>query len=336
MKTIGIYTPNIPGLEPWDPDSIRTGIGGSEESVIYASEALVRLGYQVTVINNLPPTPRYFYTNPRYRKESDEIFDIAILARSPQLTKIAHARKIFFWPQDTWERPLDEKEIETIDDIFWISSWQREQWISINPFFAKYTSIFGSGLEPKPFGPMKQRKKPHSCIYASNYGRGLEVLLDIWPEVKKKFPKASLDIYYGWKHWGTLSKFQESYLQSKLQQLAPLDVKEHGLVGHDKLAKALGEASFWTYPCIKDETFCITAIKAQFAGAIPVIIEGSALKETVQHGFKCSQREDYLSTLLRALEIGKEISINQRKKMGEFVQKKFTWEKIAELWKEQF
>ncbi|GEM_PF-3203804 len=43
----------------------------------------------------------------------------------------------------------------------------------------------------------------------------------------------------------------------------------------------LEEASLWTYPCNRLETYCISAIKAQAAGAIPVVNRHSALNETV-------------------------------------------------------
>ncbi|EHJ11445.1 hypothetical protein CWATWH0003_3817t4, partial [Crocosphaera watsonii WH 0003] len=36
-------------MEDWAYPSIKKGIGGSEEAIIYLSQELVRLGYQVTV-----------------------------------------------------------------------------------------------------------------------------------------------------------------------------------------------------------------------------------------------------------------------------------------------
>jgi len=334
MKTIGFYTPDIPLLGSWDPDSVRTGIAGSEEAVIYAAQALARSGYRVLVFNQPPPHSIHSRpeANPRYLSQSDITVDIAIICRSPYLVKNVRARKMFLWPQDTWESPLAEWLIDAFDDVFWISRWQRDQWVEVNPRFARFSSIFGNGLTPETFGAISPRSNPHSCIYASNYGRGLSLLLDLWPEVKMQFPKCTLDIYYGWKHWGALTEAQESDLRRKLRELKTLDVREHGMVGHQEIAQAFGRASFWTYPCTKDETFCITAIKAQFAGAVPVILESSALTEVVQHGFKCSRKEDYLMTLLSALKNGETISLAEREKMGRFILEKFTWKQIVSQW----
>src|SRR3990167_2966628 len=38
--------------EEWSPANILTGLGGSEEAVVYISRELVKLGYKVTVFNN--------------------------------------------------------------------------------------------------------------------------------------------------------------------------------------------------------------------------------------------------------------------------------------------
>jgi len=37
-------------------------------------------------------------------------------------------------------------------------------------------------------------KKPNSVGYFSSYDRGLECLLNMWPEVVKEIPEATLDI----------------------------------------------------------------------------------------------------------------------------------------------
>ncbi len=255
QKTIGIFTIKVSGLQPWDPDSIHKGISGSEEAVIYASQELAKLGYKVYVFNEPPPGSRHSLpsANPRFIQYSSEqtCFDIIIVCRVPEMIEyLKHrAKKIYFWPQDISVRPMREEFIDAFDDVFWISAWQRRQWISISPRFAKFTKIFGNALQPHQFEVPKERTNPYSCIYASNYARGLSVLLDVWPSIKTKNPKASLDIYYGWQHWGTMSEWQERQLRYQMSDLARLDVKDHGLVGHEELSRAFGRASFWTYPC---------------------------------------------------------------------------------------
>lgn len=224
--------------------------------------------------------------------------------------------------------PLSQPQIEAFDDVLWLSEWQREQWMSTDPKFARFTHIFGNGINPEQFPPVQERKNPFSCIYGSNYGRGLTILVEIWPEIKKLFPQATLDIYYGWKHWGALFPDEENMLRQKILPLS--DVKEHGRVSHEDLHQAYAQASLWTYPCTKPEVFCITAIKAQYSGAVPVVLKSAALHETVPYGFSCFQVEEYFETLKTAMEHAEKISVSERFKMRDFILNRWTWKKIAD------
>lgn len=44
----------------------------------------------------------------------------------------------------------------------------------------------------------------------------------------------------------------------------------HGMVGHATLAKGLADAGFILYPTVYPETGCVTLMKAQAMGAIPI------------------------------------------------------------------
>ena len=341
-KNIGIFTLKVAGLPAWDPDSIQQGITGSEEAVIYASQEFAKLGYQVFVFNETPHGSKHGFpdANPKFMSYLPEslYFDVIIICRVAEFVEyLKHkADKIFFWPHDISSYRIKNEVIDSFDDVLWLSSWQRSQWISMSPKFSQFIHIFGNGLQAYQFDKIEKRENPYRCIYASNYARGLSVLLDTWPRVKSIFPKAALDIYYGWQHWGTMSEAQERNLRHQITDLQKLDVKDHGLVGHEELANAFSKASFWTYPCIHPETFCITAIKAQLSGAVPVIVHGSALKEVVRYGFKCYQKEHYESLLLAALSKAQLISVQERSEMGRFILEEFTWEKIVLKWVDLF
>lgn len=342
-KSVAIYTYYVQGMKPWGPDSIKKGITGSEEAVIYMSQALADLGYQVTVLGyppmgfsylNKDANPRYVY----YSHIPKKPFDIAISWRMPWKGEELKrwASKVYLWPHDTFHSTLTDEQIMAFDGVLWISGWQQEQWRSVNPLFDSFSPIFGNGLPLDQFPEVVERTNPYSCIYGSNYARGLEILLDIWPDVKKEAPEATLDIYYGWVHWGLLTPDQEEKMRGQVADLAPLGVTEHGLVSHEELTKAYAKASFWTYPCICPEVFCITALRAQSAGAVPVIIQGTALKETVRHGYFCENDEEYLPLLLKAMSDAKGIELEKRKRMRDFILEKYTWNEIALQWKNHF
>jgi len=337
--SIGIFTCKVDGVSPWDPDSVSSGIAGSEEAVIYLSNHLADLGYQVTVYGNPPPQSRFsrIGANPRYvdaEINDGRHYDYAVAWRMPWLGPALKkkADEVYLWPHDTIHYQVPNDQVDAFTDVFWLSNWQREQWISQNSKFSRFKQIFGNGVEPGQFTPVTDRDNPHSCIYGSNYARGLEILLDNWPEIKRHFPNATLDIYYGWQHWGLLSPEKEAKMRKQIKDYASLSVVDHERVGHEELNQAYAKASIWAYPCIAPETFCITALRAQASGAIPVIIEGTALTETVRGGYKSTTTDEYLATLLQAMKQAETISLEERKKIGEFVFEEYTWRKIAEKW----
>lgn len=347
LPTIAIITGKIQGGKPWDPDSIHSGITGSEEAVIYISQKLAQLGHRVVVLAEVPPNSPHSakWANPRFVDfsfDDGSFFDVAISWRLPEIAALlkTRARKVYFWPHDFCSGRFSESEIKGFDDVLWLSQSQRAQWISVNPAFSQFTQIFGNAINPEQFRAIEERSNPYSCIYASSYERGLEVLLDVWPIVKKLYPRATLDIYYGWPKVGFqfLLPIQEGKLRSSIASLGFLAVHEHGLVSHEELTRAYERASFWTYPCttLAIETFCISALRAQFAGAIPVIIKGTALYETVPHGYFCLDKKEYLTTLLQAMADAEKISLEDRKKQRKFILEKYTWEKIAAEWSAKF
>ena len=341
MKTVGIFTAQVDGVDSWDPDNISKGITGSEEAVIYMSQQLAALGMRVIVFGVPPENSPHLsqVANPQFVRFSSwkkEPLDIAISWRMPHAAKILlqMAKKVYLWPHDTCGTFIPKDQIEAFDGVLWLSEWQRRQWISVNSAFKKFEPIFGNGIIPEQFGPIAKRENPFSCIYGSNYGRGLEELIDLWPSVKEKFPLATLDIYYGWQHWGLLKPHEEKLLKKKLERLE--GAVDHGLVGHEELSCAYGKASFWTYPCKMPETFCITALRAQFAGAVPIVIQDSALNETVRHGYRCKQLRDYPELLFQALTRAESISLEDRAKMAEFILQEYTWSGLATRWKQLF
>src|SRR5579883_1801446 len=247
QKSICILVNNSPLAKPWDPDIIHEGIAGSEEAVINMSKKLAKMGWHVVVlfVSGGPPENSLYShpsCNPQYIRNGaickTSTFDVAISWRMPTLgTQFKNvAKKLYLWPHDTLGEVIAEEEIHAFDDVLWLSKWQREQWISVSPSFAKFTRIFGNGIEPVHFMPIEERANPYSCIYGSNYARGLENLLDIWPKVKEGYPQATLDIYYGWEHSGWMT-YQPEKEPKMRRQIATLpDVHEHGRVSHEELA----------------------------------------------------------------------------------------------------
>ena len=339
----------------WDPSSIKTGLPGSEEAIVYGAQALADLGYRV-VVYSLPP-PKSIYSlklsNPEYRrietlnndmnnKENKEHYDVAFIWRQYNIDHyISHnlADKYLLWLHDLCYGRNVFQTIPPNTEILWLSEFHRSSFLPSNPLLNKpnYIKTFGNGIVPSQFSLFNlHRKNKYSCIYASNYARGLKILLDIWIEIKTKYPESTLDIYYGWQTWGTITPQEEEQLKVKVIQLEKYDVREHGQIGHEELAQKMKQTSFWTYPCTFAETFCITGIKAQAAGCVPIIVESAALLETVKYGYKTNNINNYKQLLFDAFDKVDEWTLTKREEMSKWAIENHSWKNVATKWAQEF
>jgi glycosyltransferase involved in cell wall biosynthesis len=173
-------------------------------------------------------------------------------------------------------------------------------------------------------------------VYSSCPSRGLELLLDMWSEIKEKYKDAELNVYYGFDNYIRGNREYPNrmrWVEMMQEKLKQPGIKFHGRVGHLEIAKAMKEADIWAYPCIFPEISCITAMKAQIGGAVPVVIPTAAVDETVKFGYKTKltdlgeeNREEYKQLLLKAL--GEKHDRNEMIEYG----KTLTWARVAEQW----
>jgi glycosyltransferase involved in cell wall biosynthesis len=190
---------------------------------------------------------------------------------------------------------------------------------------------------------MDMRNK-HWVIATSSYDRGNEHLLKIWPDVKKAVPDAQLHIFYG---WDLFVKFYHDNPASmawkeRMDKLMTQDgVTDHGRVAQPELKKWIEQSGIWAYPSHFGEISCISAMKAQAWGAMPVVIDYAALQTTVQWGIKVygdiydpKVQENYTKALIDGLTSEKQDAM--RPAMMAWARNKFTWEKVAIEWTKEF
>lgn len=270
-----------------------------------------------------------------------------------------YKRGVYFWSHDLASHTIDNKDLAALTGVFFLTKFHRQQCLSITPALDKipYT-ISGNGIVVEHFREsgnsklkgarlqealekkekrMLEAKPPYSCAYISNYARGLDYLLDIWPRIKEEYKEATLDIYYGRNTWGVLNETQTQAIVAKIGALALKGVKERGMVSHVELAAALKRTSFLLYSANRAcaESFCISIVKAQAAGVIPVTTRVQALAETVHPEAPSipdievpGGKEAYLA---KVLETMKTIGAHDRKKYIDFALK-YTWQACVDKW----
>lgn len=296
-KSIAIMTGDT-AVDEWGPWSLKEGIGGSEEAIIRLAPKLQALGYKVVVFAKpgpnvgLDPNTGVMWRNYWDCNLNDQ-FDIFVAWRAPFIfEKKIKARKRYLWLHDVMEPgEFGQNRIDNFDKCILLSKYHR----SLFPMIPNEKVLMsGNGIDPLEFETYDKigihKRDPHKLVYTSSHVRGLAYLYNIWPDVKKAVPDATLDVYYGRESYDAVHKGNPErmkWMDDMMQKAKDLEgVTDYGKVGQDKIMDAFQRAGIWPYPCPFPEIYCITAIKAQACGAVPVASNFAALDETIQFGHK--------------------------------------------------
>lgn len=343
-------------VPPWDPFNTVTGLPGSEECAVYASQELARRGHKVDLYLDPPEQSiwRSAFSNPRWlpvdswnSPDNKATYDLVLMWRrfDPEVGR-KRGKFVFFWSHDSPPQVPPGARLPPFpkyDGVLLLSQHHANQFMAWPGFGDSLGVISGNGFLPEQFSTPMRITNPYSIGYYSNYSRGLAILLGIWPDIHKEFPQATLEICYGREHWGTMSPQQLEWIVNKIGEYKDLGVTEHGKVGHQKLAEIMQSTSVWAYPCITlSETYCITAVKCQAAGCIPVTTRIAALNETIHpeapnipiiRTDEDIQRykDTLLSTLRRIRDSSADMIKAERQKYIDF-SKKFTWTACVDKW----
>ena len=346
-KSIAIMTGDT-AIDEWGPWSLSDGIGGSEEAIIRISQHLKSLGYTVVVFakpGNRAGTHDGVMWRNYWEANLDDEYDIFIAWRSPFIfDRKIKARKSYLWLHDVMEPgEFTESRIANFTKCIVLSNYHR----SIYPMIPDEKILLsGNGIDPHEFDGYEDVKRdPHKMIYASSHTRGLANLYNIWPDVKKAVPDATLDVFYGRESYDAINKGNPErmrWMDDMIAVASELDgVTDHGKVSQERIVRESFMSGIWAYPCPFPEISCITAIKSQAAGAVPVTSNFAALDETVQFGYKQDMKEfgeedidKYKESLIWWLQHPEEQD-KIREEMMQWARSK-SWLSIAEGWRDEF
>lgn len=259
----------------WEPTDAR--LGGTEEAVVRWAEDLTKLGHRVVVYrnsNNINPTQ--LHNGVRYEQRGLYLGngDVCINIKSSDIPPLEPTLYL------TNETNATDLDLSKYDGVVWPSQWAAKN-IRVNN---DNVYIVPHGYDPNEIYPSRKVKK--QCLYASSPDRGLDFLLDIWDKVHLAHPDATLFVTYGAKRPDVKKWLNGVYFLGDLDE--------------NQMNELYRESDVWCHPCTGVELFCITGLKAQAAGCVPVIIPAMALDETVKWGVKTT-KEDYAKALIKAL-----------------------------------
>lgn len=280
MKTIKIYTNLV--MYGWDAKQYETGLGGSEEKLVELAEYLAKDNKVIIYMNGVHGE----YNGVSYQDHRAfkpwEPFDVFISFKNKEiLTNSINASKILYFTTEI-EPKFFKYELDTLDQIVYISNYHASRSINNEKTIVQYLWADYERMDKN-----KVDKEEGSMLYSSSFDRGLEDLLNNWSIVKDKLGVKKLYITYGWDFVDRIAKHNPPMVTWKknMQKLIEKnkDIVMLGKVNIDEMYKMYWKSQYWVLPLNNpdSELFCINAIKAQYAGCIPVVNKIGALQETV-------------------------------------------------------
>lgn len=243
------------------------------------------MGFDVSVYCNLDTQEGVYdgvkYYNYRNFNPLEEV-DILIIWRDLDiLDNNLGAKCIYLDLHDVPEnQDYTEGRISKIEKIFVKSEYHKALFLD---HIQEKIEVIPNGADIDLFFSNNAKRDKFKLVYASDYYRGLELMLKFgWPIIKKTIPKAELDIFYGWDFFDSVWKNdlkKIAWKQAMTDLMRQSGIKENGRVSQQVLAQNLKTANILYYGCNFKEVDCITVRQAAIAGCIPCTTSFAALSD---------------------------------------------------------
>jgi glycosyltransferase involved in cell wall biosynthesis len=169
-----------------------------------------------------------------------------------------------------------------VDLVFCVSGWHRDSLIrrfGLPPAKVVATRNGFASDSVLTGGP----RDIATSAYTSTPFRGLEILLEVFPAIRRRVPSAALDVFSSMKVYGWTPEQDQRAYGAIYNAADQPGVTLKGSVNQRQLLRTLGKTGLLLYPNTFEETSCIAAIEAQASGCVVVTSAKAGLNETVTH-----------------------------------------------------
>lgn len=264
---------------PWNGKNFNFKCSGSEFMAVRLAEYMAKQGklvYIFCVCDGLEGEVngvQYRSVNDYYPFIKANYTDLLIVMReSSQLSYLKHIRNVYFWVHDLQPIGDDFQTGPALRGIVLLTNFHKKKVQSTFSIPDSMIRIIGNTIQPNP-SLLKIEKKPLQFIYASSPDRGLDTLVRVFQKFIVQFPTATLVIY--------ANSFLVSAYAMEIIKNDPIHFILRDRVGPDQIQAAYAESEYWLYPTHFEETYCITALEAQYYKCICVTTSVGSLTEIV-------------------------------------------------------
>lgn len=203
----------------WDYDTetpYRQPLGGSQSALCYLAVALAAMGHEVYLCNYTSKPGVYRGVNccslTNLSRELLTTLDAAIVLNHPETGTqlkplLGEKTKLILWMQHACDQsaaqPLQCLAIQLMyDSIIFVSEWQKQLYLQQFNLKNMQIGVMKNAIAPaferffdEGENILTQKLQPPVLTYTSTPFRGLDLLLDIFPKIRRGFPGVRLKVF---------------------------------------------------------------------------------------------------------------------------------------------
>jgi glycosyltransferase involved in cell wall biosynthesis len=349
---------------------LRSPLGGTQSAVCYLARSLANLGHDITLFSGAIDAGKIAGVDHLSSAACsvdqlrtlgfDVIVLISVAGQGAQIRSALPAGgKLILWSQHLEDQPAilpleNPAERDAYDAFAFVSAWQAE----------RYCRAFGIdparvGIQRNAVGPafadladssaggdsiLGQKANPPVLAYTSAPYRGLNILLQAFPDIRARAPGTRLWIFSSMLGYDRSQQEDQGEFGNLYDLCRRTEGAEYfGALPQPQLAARMKEVAILAYPNTFAETSCIAAMEAMAAGCQIVTTAGGALPETtagfarlVPAGLGLAEyRRIFVDEVIAALgmrESDPAALEGHLQRQREFVKQNYNWTTIARRW----
>lgn len=343
---------NLPEFT-WNTHNER-GLGGSESGFVKTVEYLRKLGHEVhaftqaKISNQIAPDGSIWNNVGAFDKK--EPYDVVYSLRHREIfEERPNAKLTVLFLADTESIGLGQFVYDgRIDLVTSVSCWQGKKIADEETIHGDNMLYSSNGVEGEGrIGFDLSVKEPGRCMFTATPERGLENLLNVWPEIKRRVSYASLHLFSSFKGWGVSDEENTTMAGALYAKASVLEgITNHVHTAPWAIVEELKRADAYIYPSDFRETCCMSVLEGMFYGVIPVTTSLAALQEKVINGVTGFAIPPYGASTAKYLNMFTDRVVevltaheSRKKVMRENCMKyaeQFTYEKLVRQWADEW